>query len=130
MPDTPYRIPGHPTAPLAAGADLSSNQFRFVKAGATEGQVVAIAAATDIPIALQLDKPNAAAKPGEFVQFGIYEIEAGAAVSYGDRIQTDAQGRAITAVATGYPVGRALQAAANAGERIACFINTIAPSVF
>ena len=130
MADTPYRIPGHPAAPLVAGADLSANQFRFVKPGATEGQVIAIAAATDVPCALQLDKPDAAGKVGQFVQFGIYEVEAGAVVAYGDRVQCDAQGRAIVAVATGYPVGRALQAAGGAGERISVFINTVAPSVF
>lgn len=126
MANTPYRIPGSPNAPLLAGADLSANQWRFVKPHSTEGQVVAIAAATDRPIALQLDLPAAAGRPGEFVQFGIYEVMAGAAVAYGAEIQTDNQGRAITAVATGYVVGRALQAAENAGELISCYIAIIA----
>lgn len=127
MAGTAYSIPGHPQAPLVAGADLSSNRHRFVKAGATEGQVVAIAAATDIPIGVQLDEPDAAGKPANIAQFGIYEIEAGAAVAYGALVQTDNVGRAITAVATGYVVGTAYQAAENAGERIAVFVNCVNP---
>lgn len=126
MADTPYVMPGSPNAPLLAGADLSANQYRFVKPSATEGKVVVMAAATDRPIALQLDLPAADGRPGEFVQFGIYPVEAGAAVAYGAEIQTDNVGRAITAVATGYVLGRALQAAGAAGERISCYIAIIA----
>jgi predicted RecA/RadA family phage recombinase len=127
MTGTAYSIPGHPQAPTLAGADLSANANRFVKAHTTEGQHVAIAAATDLPSGLQLDAPSAAGQSLRAVQFGIYEVISGAAVAHGARIQTDSSGRAITAVATGYVVGYALQAAENAGERIACFINCVNP---
>ena len=127
MANTPFTIAGHPQAPLYAGADLSALENTFVKPGATEGQVVAVAAATDQPIGVLLDEPSAAGKVANVVQFGIYEVVAGAAVAYGALVQTDASGRAITAVATGYVVGRALQAAENAGEKIAVFINCINP---
>jgi hypothetical protein len=112
------RIPG-----LLAGADLSANQFKFVKAGASEGLVVAIAAATDRPIGVQLDKPSAAGKVIEVASMEITEVIAGAAVAYGAEVQTNAAGQAITAVATGFVVGRALQAAANAGDRISVALN-------
>lgn len=127
MAGTAFSVPGHPQAPLSAGADLSANQHKFVKPHSTEGQVVAIAAATDRPIGVQLDAPAAAGRPGVFAQFGIYEVIAGAAVAYGAEVQTDSSGRAITAVATGYVVGRALQAAENAGERIAVYVNCVNP---
>lgn len=113
-----FSIPG-----LLAGADLSANQYRFVKPGATEMQVVAIAAATDKPIAVQLDKPNAAGKPVETVSLGVVPVEAGAAVSVGAEVQTDASGRAITLTTGGIGVGRALSAASGAGERIAVALN-------
>jgi len=127
MADTPYRMPGTPNAPFIAGANLSALQYRFLKPGATEGQVVTMAAATDQPICLLLDKPDAQGKVAETVQFGIYEVEAGAVVAWGALIQSDSVGRAITAVATGYVCGRALQAAGAAGERIACYIWTVNP---
>ena len=114
------RVPG-----LAAGADLSANQYRFVKPGATADQVVAIAAATDKPIGVQYDTPDAAGKAAEVVVAGIVEVMAGAAVAYGAEVQTDAQGRAITIAVTGTVVGRALQAAGAAGDRIAVLLNCV-----
>lgn len=111
-----------------AGADISGSRNRFVKEGATADQHVAIAAATDIPSGVLLDKPNAAGKPADIACFGeVVMVEAGAAVAYGALIQTDASGRAITAVATGYVVGRARAAASGAGELIPCHINTVNP---
>jgi hypothetical protein len=127
MPDTAFRIPGHPQASLLAGEDLSTKTFTLVKPGATEGQVIAVTGATDQPIGVLIDAPSAAGKIANVMQFGIVEVIAGAAVSYGALVQTDASGRAIAAVSTGYVVGRALQAAANAGEKIAVFINCINP---
>ena len=120
---TPYhahelKLPG-----ATAGADLSSNRYRFVKASATEGQVVAIAAATDRPVGIQEDAPDAAGKAIEAVYSGITEAEAGAAIAQGAQIQTDAQGRAITLATGGHPVGSALQAAAGAGDRISVVVS-------
>ncbi len=114
------RIPG-----LAAGADLSANLYRFVKPGGTEGQVVACSATTDKPLGVQYDAPNAAGKAIEIVSGGIGEVTAGAAIAYGAEIQTDAQGRAITAAAGGTVCGRALMAAGAAGDRISAFFNFV-----
>jgi hypothetical protein len=127
---TPYRVPGLRIPGLLAGANLAANQYRFVKPGATEGQVIAIAAVTDVPCGIQLDKPDAAGKQIEVETFGITEVEVGAAVTYGDRLQCDAVGRAIAAAATGFPVARALGAATAAGQRIPVFVYAIAPAVF
>lgn len=129
MPDTPFEIPGSPNAPWIAGADFSvTGQFRFQKQGGTEGQIVPITGATDKPIALLRDKPLSG-RICDAVMFGIYQVEAGAAIAAGAQIQPDSVGRAITAVSTGFICGTALQAAAGAGERIACFINTFSPSI-
>jgi hypothetical protein len=114
------RVPG-----LAAGADLSANQYRFVKPGATEGQVVAIAAAADKPIGVQYDTPSAAGRAIEVASGGIVEVTAGAAIAYGAEVQTNATGKAITATTGGTVVGRALQAAAADGDRISILANFI-----
>ncbi len=124
---TPYRVLGLRIPGLVAGADLSGSQYRFVKPGATEGKVAAITAATDRPIGVLLDAPSADGKLAEVASFEITEVTAGAAVAYGAEVQTDAQGRAITAVATGYVVGRALQAAGAAGDRFSVALNCFNP---
>ena len=93
MADTPFRTEDDP--PFVAGANLSALQYRFLKAGATEGQVVTMAAVTDVPICLLLDKPDAAGKIAETRQTGTWEVEAGAPIAYGALIQSDAVGRAI-----------------------------------
>lgn len=113
-----FSIPG-----LLAGGNLSANQYRFVKPGATEMQVVACTGVTDKPIGVQLDKPDAAGKPVDTVSIGTVPVEAGAAVAIGAEVQTDASGRAITLASTGFSVGRALSAAGGAGERITVALN-------
>lgn len=123
---TPFRIHGFPKPPLVAGADLSGNQFRFVKAGATEGHAVAISAAIDRPIAVQQDRP-AAEQAGDFVAFGIVELIAGGAVAHGAEIGPDAQGRAVAAGAGACICGYALTVASAAGERISAFVNLVNP---
>lgn len=127
---TPFEVPGFRIPGLLAGADLSTNQFRFVKAGATEGQVVAIAAVTDVPIGVQLDKPSAAARLVEVESFGICRCIAGATLTYGQRVQTDSQGRAIPAAATGFPVAICLTGTVNAGEHVTLAVNCFSPTVF
>ncbi len=122
---TPFRVDGIKIPGLSAGADLSANQYRFVKPGATEGQMVAIAAAADKPIGVQYDAPTAAGKAIEVACGPIVEVIAGAAVAYGAEVQTDATGRAITLAAAGTAVGRALQAAGAAGDRIAVLSNFV-----
>jgi hypothetical protein len=52
------------------------------------------------------------------VRLGVVEVESGAAVSAGDVVQTDASGRAITAVSNGVAAGIALEAAGGAAELI------------
>lgn len=122
-----FRVEGPRIPGLKAGANLSTNRFRFVKPDATADQVIAIAAATDQPIGVQLDKPDTAGKLIDVESQGIAMVEAGAAIAYGVLVQSDAVGRAITAASTGYVCGRALAAAGGAGERIPVALNCINP---
>jgi hypothetical protein len=123
---TPFRIHGYPKPPLVAGADLTGNQFRFVKAGPSEGLAIAIAAALDRPIAVQQDLPRLG-EAGDFPAFGMVELIAGGAVTYGTEIGPDAQGRAIVAGAGACICGYALTAASAAGDRLTAFVNLVNP---
>ena len=125
---TPYRVIGLRIPGLRAGADLSAQQFRFVKPGAADGDVVAVSATGERAFGVLLDNP----KPGmtaEVASFEITEVTAGAPIPYGAEVQTDAQGRAIVAVSGGAVLGRALQAATAAGDRISIAMNCFNPPV-
>jgi hypothetical protein len=92
-----------------AAADLSAQQFRFVKLDAN-GQIAAITAATDIPLGILQDKPSAAGRAGAVMLDGMSKVVAGANLAKADIVGTDNQGRAVAVVAgtdtTKYAVGQ------------------------
>lgn len=103
-----------------AGGDISASQYRFVKAGATAGQVVACDTAGERTIGVLQNDPDAADKAATVGVGGISKVEAGAAVAADASVSVDAQGRAVTSVTAGHViVGYARTAAAAAGELIA-----------
>ncbi|MFW2438065.1 MAG: DUF2190 family protein [Arenicellales bacterium] len=92
---------------LASGAVITN---RFV---GYDGAQVGAAANT-----LGVSKTDAAdTEPYPVDVIGTTIVEAGAAIALGAKLETDASGRAITQAA-GPVVGRALQAASAAGEKI------------
>lgn len=119
-----FTLPGY-----KAGVDLSGNQYRFVKQGASAGLATPITAATDRPIAVQQGSPTSTVGDSnlDLVMVGIVILKADAAIAAGAEIQASADGDAKTAVATGYVAGFALQAATAAGDQIACVVNLINP---
>lgn len=124
-----YEIPGL-MAPLKSAADLSAgtNQYKFVKLDAA-GDIVAIAAATDIPIGVLQNTPGIGQEAQVMVD-GITKLQADAALTPGTAIGTSADGQADAKVAgtdtTEHTVGIVLQGAAAAGNlctaRIVCGI--------
>lgn len=106
-----YEIPGQQVS-FQAAADLSAQQFRFVKLDAN-GQIAAITAVTDIPIGVLQDKPGAAGRAGCVMLNGISKIVGGANLAKADQVGPDAQGRAVAYVAgtdtTKYKVGQILE---------------------
>ena len=96
------------TTPVIATADITSRRFvgfdgNFPAAGARPLGVAEIPADADSPVAVNV--------------LGIMLVEAGAAITAGAEVQTDANGCAI-ALASGTIAGVALDAAAAAGELI------------
>jgi hypothetical protein len=61
------------------------------------------------------------------VAFGIVEMEAGAAITFGADITTDTLGRAVPAVSGRSVCGWALTVASAAGQRFTAFINLVNP---
>jgi hypothetical protein len=115
----PYEIPGLKLS-LKAAADLSAaaNQFKFVKLDAN-GDVVAIAAATDIPIGVLQNLPGSG-QEAEVMSDGVTKLQADAAITPGAIIGTSADGQADVKVLgtdlTEHVVGVVLQGAAAAGN--------------
>jgi hypothetical protein len=94
--------------PLTASATVRAERF-VTYAGAECGAGVAAAGVADV-----------AGVSGDVipvVRIGTAVVAAGAAVTAGALVESDAQGRAVTR-STGVVLGRALQAAAAAGSRI------------
>jgi hypothetical protein len=122
-----YEIPGLKLS-LRAAADLSAptNQFKFVKLDAN-GDVIAIAAITDIPIGVLQNTP-ALGQEAEVMGDGITKLQADAALTPGAVIGTSADGQADIKVlgtdTTEHVCGYVLQGAAAAGNlctaRIVC----------
>ena len=117
-----------------AGADLSAaaNQYTFVKLD-VNGAVVAVAAATDVPIGVLQNTP----KPGataEVVIIGGTKLKASAAivVTNGALIGTTSSGTAVklTVVtdATKYILGVADSPAGAAGDIISAIVNCASPA--
>lgn len=104
-------------------AEAAVTAYRIVKFGTADGQVVQATAATDAAfgIADNLGQATAGARV-DVVQDGIAEAEAGAAITRGALLMSDASARVITAAAAGgsnvRTIGVALASASAAGDII------------
>jgi hypothetical protein len=114
-----------------AGADLSTHQYKFVKLD-SNGRVIAVAAATDIPCGILQNKPNALGVAAEIMVAGVSEVQADGALAPGDLMGTSADGQCDAKVAgtdtSNYIVGHVLIGASNAGERATVLFNCMNPS--
>lgn len=115
-----YEIPGFSFS-LVAASDLSTHQYKFVNVDTT-GKA-ALGGAGTRSIGVLQNKPTLG-QIGTVVVTGVSKVVAGAAVTAGDEIMSDATGRAITAVATNQGLGVALSAAAGAGVIIPVLIRS------
>lgn len=87
-----FEIPGLIVS-VDAGADLSSNQYFFVKLNSS-GQVVAIAANTDIPFGILQNKPSASGQSASVMLYGVSKCVASADLTPANVIGPSANGRA------------------------------------
>lgn len=94
---------------LKSTADMSLKQYRFVKGGAADGEVVVAAAATDLLLGVLQNTP-AAAEAAQLQVVGISKILCGGVVTRFSRLTSDANGKAIVAVGAQVVGAIALQA--------------------
>ncbi len=117
-----WELPGFKLPGKRAAADLSALQFRFVVDNAT-GFIAQSTTAGGVVAGVLQNKPgnNQAA---EVMIFGVSKVVAGAAITEGTAVMSDATGRAVPVVgsaafpAVNYRAGIALSSAAAAGELI------------
>lgn len=113
------------TLSLVAGADLSSScQWRFGKVNSS-GKVIRCSSTGEQAVGVICGNPDAADKAVPVQVGGVAKIEAGAAITAGDKVMTDTVGRAITHTGTNNVLGIALETATNAGERISVVVGSL-----
>ena len=95
------------TRTFVAGEDLSSAQFKFVTLE-SDGQIDLADAAGERALGVLLNKPTSG-KAATVAMTGKVMVEAGAAVTAGAEIQTDANGDAIAAASGDVVMGYALE---------------------
>lgn len=111
-------IPG-----LEASADLSTKQFYLIDIGAT-GAAVNTTAGGIVDGVLQ-NKPNAAGQEANVAFSGVSKVVAGAAITRGARVASDANGKVVAAVSTDHVCGTALEAATADGDIISVLLDTV-----
>ena len=102
-----------PIVPFEAGAAVAVN--RIVKLGAPDGKVVQAAAADDALLGVS-DRPARDGETADVCVHGVAVVESGGAIAQGAWVTTDADGKALAAVAGNSVIGRALTAAAAGGS--------------
>lgn len=116
-------------ATFVAGADLSTKQYTFVKLNSS-GEVIAAAAATDIPIGVLQNNPTSGAEASVTIVGGT-KIVAGAAISEGALVGTSSTGKAVALVAgtdtTKYVVGTLLTESGADGDIVSAVVNCANP---
>lgn len=90
-----YEIQGFDIGTLEAGSDLSTHQHKFVLVNSS-GQV-ALAGAGGPAIGVLQNKPSAQGHSASVRVLGVSKVVAGAAVTRGDQVASDANGKAATA---------------------------------
>lgn len=107
--------------PFKSGGTIAIN--RFVKQDTTQDRAVLQAAAASDQF---FGTSTEAGTSTNFIGvqgYGIAKVEAGAAVSRGDQVTSDASGRAVTAATGNNVAGKALQAAGAAGDIIEVYLH-------
>ena len=119
-----YEIPGF-SFPLPSAADYrtGNGQFRFVKVNSSGKAVQTVAA--EVAIGVRQNTPNTD-QAMTIVNSGISLVEAGAAVTAGSLVQSDATGRAIVATTGNAILGQAMETASAAGVLIAVLLHNSA----
>lgn len=83
---------------FTAENDLSAKQFYFAEAGGSADTVDVCDNAGDLVLGVICNKPTAG-QAVELQAYGVAKVIAGGNVAFGDRVGTDANGKAVTKTA-------------------------------
>jgi len=98
-------------------------QYEFVTlAGQSDGECADCSSAGEIAIGVAQNTASAAGQAVRVCILGVTKVNAGAAVTKGDTLQTDATARAIAAASADEVMGVAIETAAAAGDVITAII--------
>lgn len=114
-------VPGFVLGILNANADLSAKQYHCMKLANNSGvaEVAVCTAAGEKIIGILQDKPSAQGAVATLVTQGVTKASAGAAITAGALVMTDANGQVITAATAGSTIiGWALESAGGANELV------------
>lgn len=110
-------VPGQPGSPQPN----SGFQYRFVKVTG-KAQVGLCKAAADPAVGVLQNKPQVVGQAAQVGLWGVSKVQAGAAISAGDMVTSDATGQAVKATDAATRRGTALTSAANAGELVSVLL--------
>lgn len=116
-------------ATFVAGADLSSKQYTFVKL-ASDGEVEAVAAITDVPVGVLQNAPTAG-QEAEVLIAGGTKLVASEAITLPAFLSTSSAGKAdkiAVSDTTQYVVGQAITAAGASDEIFTAVVNCANPT--
>lgn len=114
-----YESPQTTIAGQVAAADLSSHQYKFAVLTSTG---VNVAGANVFAPAVIQNKPTSGQAVTLFGAGSISKVVAGAAITRGAQVMSDASGRAITAATGGIICGRALETVTAAGQIVSVLL--------
>lgn len=109
----PKIIPG-----LTAEEDFTGHQYRFVKIGTGNKQVVKADTLGEETIGVLQDEPTVIGEAASVADGGTTKIEVNGVIALGAKITTAADGRAAPAGVGEHVHGVALEASTAAGQRI------------
>jgi hypothetical protein len=99
-----------------SSGNLSADVFKFVEF--SSGSIQVCNASSDVPVGVLQNKPSSSSQTASVMHLGVTKVVAGAAVSEGAKVQSNASGKAIALASGGHCAGVALQAAAGVDELI------------
>jgi hypothetical protein len=115
---------------LEAAEDLSAKQYYFMKLD-SNGRATTCTGATDVPVGVLQNKPNALGKAAEILVYGMTKVSSDAALTIGDLIGTSADGQADAKTpgidTTEYVTGQVLIASTAAAGLATALVNCANP---
>ena len=96
---------GNPTLTKSYDAGAAITKCRIVKFGASDGAVIQGAAAADLVVGVAEGLDVASGDRVDVIRTGIAEVEYGGTVTRGQRLVSDASGKAVTGASDQQTVG-------------------------